>query len=96
MDTQTKTLDVTSAEDLKTKVSDVKVIGNGNSFQLLSKASSVQEQWMKSTKAYEIPGSGCIVQVTTQQGLNVAEALVFVPGVSVVEDENGGHKLVAS
>ena len=42
---------------------------------------------MKSTKAMEIEGVGCIVQVTTQQGLNVAEALTFVPGVQIVEIE---------
>jgi hypothetical protein len=26
-------------------------------------------------------GNGCLVQVTTQQGDNVAEALEFIPGV---------------
>jgi hypothetical protein len=39
---------------------------------------------MKSTKAMEIPGSGCVVQVTTQQrnldgSYSVAEALTYVP-----------------
>lgn len=64
-------------------------------FQLLSKASSKGEKWMKSTKALEIPEVGCVVQVTTQQGDNVAEALVFVPGVKVDQDlEAHGKKLV--
>ncbi len=38
----TKTLDVVSIEDAKTKVSDVKVIGNGNLFKLLSKALKIK------------------------------------------------------
>lgn len=42
----------------------------------------------------EVPG-GCVVQVTTQQGDNVAEALTFVPGVKIADDVNGGRKLVA-
>jgi len=45
---------------------------------------------MKSTKAMEVPG-GCVVQVTTQQGDDVAEALTFVPGVNIIVsyDETG-------
>ena len=89
-----KTLDNTSVEEVRTKVPDVKVTGNGNMFRLLCKASSVSEGWMKSCKAMEIEGVGCVVQVTTQQGSNVAEALTFVPGVRIVDDENGGRKLV--
>jgi hypothetical protein len=50
---------------------------------------------MKSTKAMPI-GNGCLVQVTTQQGDNVAEALQFVPKCLIVDDENGGRKLVPS
>lgn len=90
----TKTLDVKDSKDLKQKVTDIKVIGNADSFQLLCKASSASEGWMKSAKAYEIPGVGCLVQVTTQQGNSVAEALVFVDGVSIVDDVNDGRKLV--
>ncbi len=90
-----KTLDNTTAADVKSKVPDVTITGNGDSFQLLCKASSKTESWMKSCKAMEIPGVGCIVQVTTQQGDNVAEALTFVPGVKIVADVNGGRKLVA-
>lgn len=90
-----KTLDVVNADDLKQKVSDVKVVGNGNLFQLLAKASSKEQGWMKSTKAMEIEGVGCVVQVTTQQHDQVAEAITFVPGVRISEDENGGRKLVS-
>lgn len=91
-----KTLNNTCIKDVKNNVPDVKVTGNGDMFRLLSKASSKSEKWMKSTKAMEIPGVGCVVQVTTQQGKNVAEALTFVPGVTIVEDVNGGRKLVAN
>jgi hypothetical protein len=49
---------------------------------------------MKSTKAMQIDGVGCVVQVTTQQGDNVSEAVTFVPNVKIVSDENGGRKLV--
>lgn len=89
-----KTLDNVDVKDVKRKVSDVKVVGNGDSFQLLCKASSVAEGWMKSAKAMEIDGIGCVVQVTTQQNDHVAEALVLVPGATIVSDINGGRKLV--
>jgi hypothetical protein len=90
-----KSLDVISVADAQQgKVSDIKVVGNGDTFRLLCKASSKDQGWMKSAKAAEIEGVGCIVQVTTQQGENVAEALTFVPGVKIADDENGGRKLV--
>lgn len=95
-----KTLDNTSASNLKENVGDVKIVGNGDAFKLISKASSVTEGWLKSTKAYEIINSGCLVQVTTQQrnpdgSYSVAEALTFIPYVKCVQDENGGLKLVS-
>ena len=89
-----KSLDVVSVEDAATKVSDIQVVGNDNMFALLCKASSKSQKWMKSAKAMEVPG-GCVVQVTTQQGDHVAEALTFVPGVALADDINGGRKLVA-
>lgn len=77
-------------------VPDLLVYGNGDLFKLLCKASSQAEGWMKSTKAMEIEGVGCVVQVTTQQGDNVAEALTFVPGVHIEENPiTGGRNLVA-
>ena len=93
-----KTLDSQNIEGVKKKVPDVKVVGNGDMFRLLCKASSENEGWMKSTKAMEIPGVGCVVQVTTQQrnpdGSDaVAEAVCFVPYANIVDDENGGRKL---
>ena len=90
-----KSLDVTNAEDAQTKVLDIEIVGNGDLFQLLCKASSRKQKWMKSCKAMEIPGVGCLVQVTTQQDSNVAEGLVFVEGVKIVPDVNNGRKLIA-
>ncbi len=90
----TKTLDVTNIADAQERISDIEVVGNGDMFQLLCKASSKSQGWMKSAKAMEVPG-GCVVQVTTQQGEHVAEALTFVPGVKVTDDVRGGRKLVA-
>lgn len=84
-----KVLDVKNVEDLKEKVTDVEVIGNGNTFQLIDKAGSKSQGWMKSTKAMQIDEVGCVIQVTTQQGDNVSEALTFVPGVRIGENEEG-------
>lgn len=85
-----KTLHNSDVSGARKNVPDLKVVGNGDSFKLLCKASSDSEGWMKSTKAMEIHGEGCIVQVTTQQrnpdgGYAVAEALAFVPNVCIRE-----------
>lgn len=92
-----KTLHNSDVSGARQNVPDIKVVGNGDSFQLLCKASSKEEGWMKSTKAMQVP-NGCLVQATTQQrnpdgSYAVAEALAFVPGVRVVDDANGGRKL---
>lgn len=80
-----KTLNNTTANQAKDQVSDIQFWGDGDMFKLLCKASSKKEGWMKSTKAMQIDGVGCVVQVTTQQGENVAEAVTFVPGVYIEE-----------
>lgn len=89
-----KSLSNTNIEDVKKTTSDIKVFGNGDLFQLLSKASSESQGWMKSCKAMEVGGGGCVVQVTTQYNnpdgsKSVAEALTFVPHVRIVENETG-------
>ena len=89
-----KTLHNTTASKAKDNVADLETWGDADMFKLLCKASSQFEGWMKSTKAMEIPGAGCLVQVTTQQGDQIAEALTFVPNVKIADDENGGRKLV--
>lgn len=85
-----KTLHNTTASQASKNVKDIKFWGDGDTFKLISKASSKKEEWMKSTKAMEIPGCGCLVQVTTQQYGNVAEALCFVPGAVIQESESDG------
>lgn len=88
-----KTLNTCEANGARKVIKDIEIVGNGDMFKLLCKASSKEEGWMKSTKAMEIKGVGCLIQVTTQQGDNVAEALQFVHGVKVVDDVDGGRKL---
>lgn len=81
--TPNKTLDVTNGEDAKTKIKDIVFFGNPDTWQLISKASSKEEGWMKSTKAMEIEQVGVVIQVSTQQGCSVAEALTFIPGAKI-------------
>jgi hypothetical protein len=93
-----KTLHNSDVSGARQNVKDIVVVGNGDMFRLLCKASSQAQGWMKSTKACEVPG-GCIVQVTTQQrnpdgSYAVAEALTFVPHVVISDDENNGRKLI--
>lgn len=93
-----KTLHNSDISGARQNVKDIKIVGNGDMFRLLCKASSEEEGWMKSTKAMEIPHVGCVVQVTTQQrnqdgSYSVAEALTFVPDSRIVPDENNGRKL---
>jgi len=88
-----KTLHNSDVSGARKNVRDIQVFGNGDLFRLLCKASSEAEGWMKSTKAMET-GTGCVVQVTTQQrnpdgSYSVAEALSYVPGVWIMEDDNG-------
>ena len=90
----TKTLHNTDVNGAQKNVPDITVFGNGDMFKLLTKASSEKEGWMKSTKAMAILGVGCVVQVTTQQrnpdgSYSLAEAVTFVPGVTIVEDSRG-------
>ncbi len=95
-----KDLGITDIRGAHKNIDDLQVFGNGDSFQLICKASSEAAGWMKSTKALEIPGLGVVIQVTTQQGSNVAEALVFVPGAYVeldVENEQVvGRRILSS
>ena len=86
-----KSLGNTTASKASENVKDIVFWGDGDLFKLISKASSKEEGWMKSTKAMYIENVGCVVQVTTQQGDNVAEALTFVPAVMINEykDDSG-------
>jgi hypothetical protein len=93
-----KTLHNSEASVARKNVKDIVSIGNTDNFKLLFKASSENEGWMKSTKAMDV-GHGCVVQTTTQQrnidgNYVVSDAVCYVPGVTIVDDENLGCKLV--
>jgi len=62
-----KSLNVTSMETLEKSVTDVQTFGNPGAWKLICKAWSEEQGWMRSTKAMEIPGVGCLVQVSTSQ-----------------------------
>ena len=92
-----KTLHNSDISGARQNVPDIKLVGNGDRWKLLCKASSESEGWMKSTKAIPVSG-GCLVQVTTQQrnpdgSYAVAEALAYVPGATTYGDSNGGRKI---
>ncbi len=92
-----KTLHNSTVSGARQNVSDLIIFGDGDTFKLICKASSKEEGWMKSTKAMQIDNVGCVVQVTTQQGDNVSEALTFVPAVKIElidGDKANGRKLV--
>lgn len=81
-------------DDLKGSVT---VFGNPDRFELLFKASG--ETWSRSTKAMSVPG-GCLVQVSTKflsasGNWDLAEALSFVPNVSISQEPNGSGRYLA-
>jgi len=72
-----------SNTDMKFKnKSKTEVHGNPGKWICACKAWNEQEGWMKSTKVMPLI-SGCLVQVSTQQGDNVAEAICYVPGAQI-------------
>jgi len=72
-----KTLSVTNEQEVPKGTE----FSGSNPFVLVGKAWNEDEGWMKSTKVCNMP-HGCLVQVTTQQNDNVAEALEFIPGAN--------------
>ena len=94
-----RTLKNSTIDGARKNVKDIAVFGDGDTFKLISKASSENEGWMKSTKAMQINGVGCLVQVTTLENGHPAEALSFVPDCIIEEiggDKANGRKLVAA
>lgn len=88
-----KTLHNSDIKGARKNVPDIQVFGDGDMFQLLCKASSQTEGWMKSTKAMQVT-DGVVLQVSTQQrnpdgSYVVAEAVTYVPGVYVAQREDG-------
>ena len=56
-----KTLTNTTASQAKNNIKDIVFWGNGDTFKLIGKASSKEEGWMKSSKAMQIDGVGCVI-----------------------------------
>ena len=92
----------TAAEKKKTaaaKTADIVVVGNADQFQTLSRETSKNGS-VQSVRAMEIQGEGCLVNISTvvvnkDGSLAVAETATFVRDVRIVEDVNGGYKLVS-
>ena len=84
-----KPLNNTSMDDLEEGTPDVEVHGDPGRWVCVGKASSVSQGWMKSTKVFEVKAGvhdrtiGCLVQVSTEYRGRVAEALSYVPDVSI-------------
>lgn len=79
-----KTLNNTNVSEAKSRVSDIEVFGDGDMWKCINKASSKKQDWMKSTKVLQMP-NGIVLQVSTQQGKNVAESVCFIPNVTIGE-----------
>ena len=98
-----KSLHNTDSNGAKKNVKDIQFWGDGDTFKLISKASSEAEGWMKSTKAMEIMGVGCVVQTTTQQrnpdgSYALTDAVTFVKNSKIEEickiNDEGESKVV--
>ena len=84
-----KSLHNTCANGATKNVKDIVFWGDGDTFKLISKASSEAEGWMKSTKAMQC-GTDVVIQVTTQQrnpdgSYSIAEALTTVKNKKIEE-----------
>lgn len=100
-----KTLNSINQTEAQEKINDLEIFGDTDAWKLLCKASSESEGWMKSTKAMEVDGNGCLVQVTTQQRNSdgswaIAESVTFAPNTRIKpqldnEQKVEGRRLVA-
>lgn len=83
---------ITNPEEAKAVVSDIVVAGNPDAWKVISKASSESQQWMKSTKGM-ITEAGVLVQVTTKEKGQIAEALTFIPGARMIQSPDGTWRI---
>ena len=68
------------------------MVGDPNAWKVISKASSESQQWMKSTKGM-VTETGVLVQVTTKEKGQIAEALTFIPGARMVQQPDGTWRI---
>ncbi len=95
-----KSLHNTTSNGAKKNVKDIQFWGDGDTFKLISKASSENEGWMKSTKAMEIENVGCVVQTTTQQrnpdgSYSLTDAVTFVPNVKIEATTDSDNNVIS-
>jgi len=95
-----KSLHNTDTNSATKNVKDIVFFGDGDMFKLISKASSENEGWMKSTKAMEIKGVGCVVQTTTQQrnpdgSYALTDAVTFVPNCKIEYITNEKNEVIS-
>jgi hypothetical protein len=95
-----KSLHNTTSNGATKNVKDIQFFGDGDTFQLICKASSENEGWMKSTKAMQIDRVGCVVQVTTQQrnpdgSYSLSDAVTFVPNSKIQATLNDNGEVVS-
>jgi hypothetical protein len=99
-ETPVKSLHNTDTNSATKNVKDIVFFGDGDMFKLISKASSEKEGWMKSTKAMEIKGVGCVLQTTTQQrnpdgSYSLTDAVTFVPNCKIEYITNEKNEVVS-
>lgn len=80
-----RTLSNSNMVEATRNVSDLKVVGEGDTFAVWVRASSESQGFFKTTKVANVPG-GALVQTETQQrnpdgGYALSQALTFVPYV---------------
>lgn len=83
----------TNPEEAKASIPDLKLHGNPNIWVCISKASSEEQGWMRSTKAMCVTGLGVLVQVSTEILGIPSEALTFIPGASILKNTDGTYEL---
>ncbi len=66
-------------------VPDIQKYGLPDNWILVCKASSQKEGWMRSTKVMNLP-NGSLVQVSTYDNGQIAEAITFIPNVHFNKD----------
>lgn len=89
---QERPMGITNPEEAKAAVSDIVVAGDPNAWKVISKASSESQQWMKSTKGM-VTENGVLVQVTTKEKGQIAEALTFIPGARMIQSPDGTWRI---
>lgn len=82
----------------KEPLSDIETVGNPDMFEVLTSVNFPKEGLSRAIMAMSVRG-GCVMAVTTRQknpdgSYAISDALTFVPNVWIVDDVNGGRKLI--